>query len=145
MRLLLEERVGFVIDLGLCGKRLFEGKIDRIARRREGTYEIHDYKTTQQAHGLPKPEDIFQLSLYQLGLQFEHPWERPVELVLHYLSAGRTFPWRQTQREVETLYNDLILSVRSIERETTFPAHKKTPWPCDWCEFRDCCPAWAEP
>jgi len=45
------------------------GYIDRLDRKRDGRYEIHDYKTSRFFPEQSKMDQDRQLALYQLGVQ----------------------------------------------------------------------------
>ncbi len=136
---LLEEIVEFPLNLGWRGQRSFTGKIDRLASRPDGSYEIHDYKT-----GRPNDDKLEeswrQLAIYQCAIQFSHPEINDVELILHYLEHGENFCRRQTESETANTLQDMKRKIICIESQVSFPPN---PSPlCDWCEFRRRCPAW---
>jgi putative RecB family exonuclease len=140
----LEKWIEF--DLVRRGRRRFRGRVDRVSSRPDGTYEIHDYKTTQWvpslrdlADGVHK--DGVQLSLYQLAVSSELPEARSIELVWHYLSRGITYRLRRNEHDLVQILQDTNQLVDHIESERQFPAKKQQL--CDWCEFREICPAWS--
>jgi putative RecB family exonuclease len=134
----LEERVEFNLDWSR--ERHFQGFLDRIALRDDGTYEIHDYKTTRRIPNQSQLMNDRQLSLYQVGLQSMRPEARPVELVWHFLSRGMTFRLQRSESDLLQILQETNRLVDRIESETRFPANVGPL--CDWCEFRDICPAW---
>jgi RecB family exonuclease len=135
---ILEETVEFPLDLGWCGERFVIGKIDRLASRPDGTYEIHDYKTGKlNDDNLAK--SWRQLTLYQCVIQFSHPEIRNVELVLHYLEYGENFRRAQTRPEIAETLRDTKREIIYVESQVSFPPNPSLL--CDWCEFRDGCPA----
>jgi putative RecB family exonuclease len=135
----LEERIEFAFDWS--GQRRFQGYADRVASRPDGTYEIHDYKTSR-SRKTPGESELRQLSLYQVGLQSMHPEVTQVELVAHFLSTGETFRQRQSRTDLVQIIQDANRVIDGIESERRFPANV-TPL-CDWCEFQEICPAWVE-
>jgi RecB family exonuclease len=132
----LEEKVEFSLDW--AGHRRFLGRVDRVASRPDGTYEIHDYKTTRRS---PDQQDDRQLMLYQVAVQSAHPEARPIELVWHYLSHGVTNRLRCTQSDLLNVLQAANKAVDRIEQTQWFPPTKDRVL-CDWCEFRGICPAW---
>jgi putative RecB family exonuclease len=133
----LEERVEFSLDQ--CGWRRFEGYIDRVASRHDGTYEIHDYKTSR-SRSVPGISELRQLSMYQVGVQSMHPEVTKVELVCHFLCSGEVFCRQQSRSELVEILDDAHRVIDDIESERMFRANV-TPL-CNWCEFREICPAW---
>jgi putative RecB family exonuclease len=138
----LGEEVHFEIGLGWGGRRLFKGKADRIASRADGTHEIHDYKTGKfDESKLAKARQ--QLSLYQCAIQSMHPEARQVDLLCHYLQQGESFCWTRTQSDLVQIVEDTSRFIDEIESERRWPRFPAQPGPlCDWCEFREICPAW---
>lgn len=132
----LEERIEFNLDQS--GSRRFQGYIDRVASRPDGTYEIHDYKTSR-SRGAPDTSDLRQLSLYQVGLQSMRPTVTKVELVSQFLRSGEVFRCRQTRADLVRIVQDAQGVIDDIESEGRFRANV-TPL-CDWCEFQEICPA----
>lgn len=133
-----EVRVVFPLDT--TGNYNIEGYIDRLALRADGTYEIHDYKTSRH---LPKPRDIrkdHQLPLYEIGLTSQLPDARSVELIWHYVGFGSELRSNPGARELELVRNQAIREIRGIEDEKAFRP-RKSPL-CDWCEYRPDCPLW---
>jgi putative RecB family exonuclease len=134
----LEEKVEFNLDSGRS--RRFQGYIDRVASRPDGTCEIHDYKTSR-SRSSPGISELRQLSLYQVGVQSMHPEATSVELVSHFLSSGKVFRQRQTHSDLVQIVQDAHRVIDDIESEEEFPANV-TPL-CKWCEFQEICPAWS--
>ena len=138
--LAVEQRVAFELDAER-GVRV-QGIIDRLARARDGTLEIHDYKTGRRIPSQQRLDRDRQLALYQLGVAGEHPGE-PVRLVWHYLVFGATRVSQRDAQQLESLRAETVELVERIEREERF---EPRPGPlCAWCEYRDRCPATAAP
>ena len=57
------------ISLDEAGQHRMRGYIDRLAQRRDGTYEIHDYKTSSHLMVQSEADADRQLALYQIGVQ----------------------------------------------------------------------------
>lgn len=137
--LALEERVAF--DLGSEGnlRVRFQGFIDRIARTRDGTIEIHDYKTSAR---VPKQADLDedrQLALYQIGLAPRWDDGQPVRLVWHFVRRGRTCTSTRSPEQLDNLREQTLKLVARIRGETDFEARPSAL--CRWCEYRARCPA----
>ncbi|MDI6735570.1 MAG: PD-(D/E)XK nuclease family protein [bacterium] len=61
------------------------GFIDRLSQRRDGFYEIHDYKTSKSLPDLENLINDRQLSLYQMDIAKRWDDTKKIELVWHYL------------------------------------------------------------
>ncbi|MFQ6002192.1 MAG: RecB family exonuclease [Candidatus Zixiibacteriota bacterium] len=132
----LEQRIFIDLD----GYRI-QGLIDRVVQREDGTYEIHDYKTSGH---LPDQETLNrdrQLALYQLGLQNRWKDVKEVELVWHYLVFDKELRSSRSKQQLDQLKEEIIDLINEIEnarKKDVFPA-KETVL-CDWCEFGELCP-----
>ena len=116
------------------------GFIDRAARRVDGTYEIHDYKT---GRSLPTQQSLDrdrQLALYQIGLRGQWPEVERVELIWHYVHFDMTMTSTRTADQLEELRKATMEGIDRIEAETKFEPEKGG-W-CDWCEYQPLCPLW---
>jgi len=134
----IERRVVFHLDdeerYGL------QGIIDRIVRTRDGVIEIHDYKTGAYVPSQKKLDEDRQLALYQIGVAREFGDDAPIRLVWHYVAKNRRCVSERTPEQLDALRAETIELIDRIEAERAFPAEKNRL--CDWCEFRDICPAW---
>lgn len=135
----LEERVEFSLDRG--GQRRFVGRVDRIASRGNQSFEIHDYKTTRRDPDECSTEEERQLGLYELALRSAHPEVKHVDLFCHYLVRGIVHRQRRTEPQLLRVLQETNSRIDHVEAQATFPARVSKL--CDWCEFREICPAWA--
>jgi len=128
-----EERV--VIDLD--ESRQLQGYIDRLSFK-EGSYEIHDYKT---ASNLPLQEYLDQdrqLALYSIAVKERYKDAKEIKLIWHFLAFDRELSSSRNDQELETLKKETLELIKEIEncREFNYKVSKL----CDWCEFRNLCP-----
>jgi CRISPR/Cas system-associated exonuclease Cas4 (RecB family) len=118
-----------------------QGFIDRLVHNMEtGTYEIHDYKA---ANTLPTQEKIDidrQLALYSIAIKEIYGKDKEVVLVWHYLAHNTKITSKRTNEQLEQLKEETKQLIKRIESAKEFP-HNKTIL-CDWCEYKDVCPAW---
>jgi putative RecB family exonuclease len=130
-----EHRITFALD----EKReyRFQGFIDRLVRARDGTIEIHDYKTSRRAATQKQVDEDRQLALYQIGLADRFP-DQPMRLVWHYLQQDRKLTSTRTPEQLRYLSEDTMSAVDRINDETEFKPKRSAL--CDWCEFNDRCP-----
>jgi putative RecB family exonuclease len=63
----LEQKI--TLNLDPEGKYRITGVIDRLSCREDGTYEIHDYKTSQHLPTQDKKDRDQQLALYEIGIR----------------------------------------------------------------------------
>jgi putative RecB family exonuclease len=138
----LEDRVTLALDD--TGRYQLQGYIDRLVRREEGVYEIHDFKTS--GGRLPSDSDLRkdrQLTIYRMAVARRFPDAREIRLVWHYLVSGQKFVSDRTPDEIERQRRQMIGLIDTIEGTKDFPA-KVSPL-CGWCEYRDICPEFAGP
>ena len=126
--------------LDTSGEHQMRGKMDRIARRPDGVWEIHDYKTGGHLPAQAELDTDRQLALYQIGLKTRWPDVAQVELVWHYLRHDTTLRSRRTPEQLQTLAAETIGLINQIEREKEFAPRESRL--CDWCEYREDCPIW---
>lgn len=122
------------------GQFRITGFIDRVARRSDGTYEIHDYKTGRQVPAQADLDRDRQLALYQIGLRQRWPDAERVDLMWHYVGHDTTLGSTRTLDQLAELRDSTIVRIREIEAEKEF-APNKGPH-CEWCEYKPICPVW---
>lgn len=129
------------IKLGGNGRYLLQGVIDRFARRDDGTYEIHDYKTGNHLPSQAELEADRQLALYQIGVQRQWPNVKAVELIWHYVRFDVELRSTRTGKQLKELEKQIIRQIDDIESRTTeddfAPRESRL---CDWCGFQELCP-----
>jgi len=135
----LEERI--LINLDEEGDYQLQGYIDRLTEKKDGFYEIHDYKTSAR---LPLPEYIEndrQLALYAIGVKNHYPDCQDVRLVWHFLAFDKEIDSTRSDEELENLKKETISLIDEIESEENFPANPS--YLCDWCEYKPVCRQWS--
>ncbi len=132
----IERRVIFPLDD--AGKYRMQGIIDRISRARDGTIEVHDYKTGARVPSQKMLDQDRQLALYQIGLAAEYGEDVPFRLVWHYVAKNQTRTSTRTPEQLATLRVSTIERIDEIERTTAFPPRKIAL--CNWCEYKPRCP-----
>ncbi|MEE8556257.1 MAG: PD-(D/E)XK nuclease family protein [Myxococcota bacterium] len=132
----IEQRVSIRLDDE--GAYRARGIIDRLVRKRPGSYEIHDYKSGGYLPPRQRLSRDRQLALYQIGVQQTFPDAEEVELVWHYLAFGKTIRLSRSEEDLDGLRAETIGRIDVIEASEEFPPH---PGPlCRWCEYRELCP-----
>ncbi len=135
----LEHRV--LLDLNGDGRYKLQGYIDRLAIAKDGTYEIHDYKTNSSLPLQEYLEEDRQLALYALAVKKKFPDADKIRLVWHFLSFNKDVEIRKTEEELEKLRLSVISDINKIESAREYPTSRSRL--CEWCEFRSMCPEWA--
>jgi putative RecB family exonuclease len=115
------------------------GVIDRLARAGDGSLEIHDYKTSRRLPNSSQVASDTQLALYELALRHRWPEARRISLIWHYLAFDKEIQITKTAPQLETIKRNTLGLIKRIESTTSFPT-QVTPL-CDWCEYKEICPA----
>jgi putative RecB family exonuclease len=136
----LETEARLVFPLDERGEYRIQGYIDRLARRPDGVWEIHDYKTGSHLPPQAELDSDRQLALYQIGLKTRWPEATRVELLWHYVGYDTTLRSRRTSEELQEVAAETLGVIQQVEQEKEFaPRQSKL---CDWCEYRAECPLW---
>jgi putative RecB family exonuclease len=134
--LALEKRV--LIDLKGEGRYLIQGYIDRIDQLSDGTYEIHDYKTSANLPEQGYLDKDRQLTLYQIGVQNLWPEATKVRLIWHYVAFDKEISSQRSPEELKKLKEDTISLIEKIENTKEFLPKESAL--CSWCSYPDLCP-----
>lgn len=134
-----EKRI--LINLDKKGKYKLQGYVDRLVyNKKEGAYEIHDYKTGSHLKTTKDLEIDKQLGLYSLGIKEMYPDADRVCLIWHFLAFDKEFCSERTEEQLEALKEQTIELIKKIESTKEFSP--KTSRLCGWCEFKTICPKW---
>jgi DNA helicase-2/ATP-dependent DNA helicase PcrA len=119
------------------GGHLIRGRVDRIDRHPDGSYELIDYKTGKARTERQLREDV-QLSLYQMGARESWGIETSAQSYL-YVMSGDKVPVAHTEAELERVRGTVAEIGEGILR------HEFQPTPseeiCSFCDYRIICPA----
>ncbi|MGQ0793611.1 MAG: RecB family exonuclease [Deltaproteobacteria bacterium] len=132
----LEMKVSLSLDRD--GKHEMRGFIDRLSRSRDGSYEIHDYKTAGHPPTQKNRDEDKQLALYHLAIQQRWSDVGRVSLHWHYLVSGQQITSSRTDGELEGLRVEKIALIDEIEATTEFPPQESAL--CPWCSYQKICP-----
>lgn len=135
----IEKRVVFPLDES--GEYKMQGIIDRISRTRDGTIEVHDYKTGARVPSQKMLDQDRQLALYQIGLAREYGEDVPFRLVWHYVAKNQTRSSTRTPEELAALRESTIERIDEIQSASEYLPRKIAL--CPWCEYKSRCPLFA--
>lgn len=122
------------------GEYEITGRIDRLAREKNGVYTIHDYKSSSSIMPQEKADKDRQLALYATYVKKEFKEAKRVKLIWHFVRFGEDVISERTDEDFKNLKNnvlELIEEINTAEKEDNFPA-KETK--CEWCGFWQHCP-----
>lgn len=123
---------GFSLALGPIK---INGRIDRIDRLNDGTYEVIDYKT-----GSKKDSDLsnnLQLSLYALACR--DVLKIPVSKVsLYFLEDLEKVSVTRSTEQLEKCVQEITQAAQEISESDFAP---KPGFHCSYCDYRSICPA----
>ena len=118
------------------GEYVVSGRIDRLDKLEDGTYEVIDYKTGKLKKGVNLDRDL-QLSIYALACRdvFRVPVSK---LSLYYIEDNEKVSTSRSNAQIE----DLIENVDELVDQMKKSGFEPTPgFLCKFCEFRLVCPA----
>lgn len=132
----IEEKIE--IDLDGSGKYRVQGYIDRLTQDEDGSYQIHDYKTSSSLPNQQKLDKDRQLALYHEGLRQNFADVSEVKLVWHYVVFDKTMTSVRNVGELDILKKQTIELIDKIESAEEFLPKESAL--CNWCDYRCVCP-----
>jgi RecB family exonuclease len=122
------------------------GRIDRVDKHPDGSYEVIDYKTSAR---LPKEamlQKSLQLPLYHMGLVEFWPSlfknkSRTVKLTLYFLRHGERMTFVSSQKQLEQTRIKILKTIRELQlalEKNDFPARRTAL--CGWYPYSTICP-----
>jgi len=130
--LLLEQPFSLRVD----GLRL-TGRIDRVDRHSDGSYEVIDYKTGSAKRAADLQRDL-QLGVYALAAREVFRFD-PLSLSYYYLETSERVTVEKPRDRLEEDRQTIINVAEGIRAER-FPA-KPDRMKCSGCDFRLLCPS----
>lgn len=117
------------------------GFIDRLEVNADGLMRIVDYKTGRAPAAAYHGEALFQLKFYAL-MMYRLRGIVPAQLLLLYLGNGQRLTYSPTEQELlqfEVTLTELWQAIIAAVATGNFPP--RTSRLCDWCSFKNICPA----
>ncbi len=119
------------------GPHLLRGRVDRVDRLPDGSYELIDYKTGKPKTASELREDV-QLSLYQMGARESWGLETSAQSY-YYVLDGEKVPVRHSAEELERVRATVADIAERIMSHSFDP--QPSPELCAFCDYRIACPA----
>ena len=117
------------------------GRIDRIDKLDDGTFEVIDYKTTKKMPAQSDVDNNFQLLIYYLGIVNRWPSlekeDRPVKLSLYYLRHGEKLSVIRKKEVIKETQQKILDLINQINKSKFEPRVNPL---CDWCQYQQYCP-----
>lgn len=121
---------------------VLRGYVDRLDVAPDGAMRVVDYKTGRSPSELFEGKALFQMKFYALVL-WRLRGEIPRLLQLVYLGNGEVVRYSPDEHDLLSLERNLKAVWSAIERAAeTGDWRPKTSKLCDWCDYRQFCPAW---
>jgi DNA helicase-2/ATP-dependent DNA helicase PcrA len=119
------------------GPHLLRGRVDRVDRHPDGSYELIDYKTGKAKTETELREDV-QLSLYQMGARASWRLETSAQSYF-YVMSGEKVPVEHSEEELDRVRTTVAEIADGIQAQDFEP--KPSPEICSFCDYRIVCPA----
>ncbi len=119
------------------GPHLVSGRVDRVDRLPDGSYELIDYKTGRPKTPAQLKEDV-QLSLYAVGAR--EAWELDASRQAYlYVLDDRKVPVERDEADREWIVETVMEAAEGISAQGFEPTPSYAA--CSTCDFRIICPA----
>jgi DNA helicase-2/ATP-dependent DNA helicase PcrA len=119
------------------GDHLLRGRVDRVDRHPDGSYELIDYKTGK-ARSKSQLKDDVQLSLYQLGAQ--QSWKlEAAKQSYHYVLDDQKVPLEASSENIGRVEETIAHVGEGIRAQRFEPTPSWSA--CSRCDFSLICPA----
>jgi DNA helicase-2/ATP-dependent DNA helicase PcrA len=119
------------------GPHLLRGRVDRVDRHPDGSYELIDYKTGKAKTEEQLREDV-QLSLYQMGASESWKLETSAQSYF-YVLTGERVPVTHSEEELERVRATVAEIAGGILKQRFEPTPSAEI--CSFCDYRIICPA----
>jgi DNA helicase II / ATP-dependent DNA helicase PcrA len=119
------------------GPHLLRGRVDRVDRHPDGSYELIDYKTGKARTEEQLREDV-QLSVYQMGARESWRLETTAQSYL-YVMTGERVPVEHSEEQLARVRETVEGIGEGILRQDFRPTPSREI--CSLCDYRIICPA----
>jgi DNA helicase-2/ATP-dependent DNA helicase PcrA len=119
------------------GAHLLRGRVDRVDRHPDGSFELIDYKTGKAKTPAQLKQDV-QLSLYQIGAR--QSWQLDASRQsYYYVLDNEQVPLESSDEEIESVRETAITVAEGIRSQRFDPTPSWSA--CSTCDFQLICPA----
>ncbi len=130
------------VDTGDADGLVLRGYVDRLDVAPTGAMRVVDYKTGRSPNERFEAKALFQMKFYGLVL-WRTRGQIPALLQLVYLGDGEVVRYVPDERDLLALEANLKAVWAAIDRAARTGDWRPSPSRlCDWCDYRDLCPAW---
>jgi DNA helicase-2/ATP-dependent DNA helicase PcrA len=119
------------------GEHLLRGRVDRVDRHSDGSFELIDYKTGKTRTPAQLKDDV-QLSLYQIGAKESWKLEASRQSY-YYVLDNQQVPLEPSQEAIERVRETAVEVAEGIRSQRFEP--KPSFAACSTCDFQLICPA----
>jgi putative RecB family exonuclease len=114
------------------------GAIDRVDVDPDGSLRVLDYKTSRRARTRGQVARSLQLAIYALAAR-ELYGRLPATVALDFVVPGLTVEIPVDELDLADVPRRVAEVARRVRAREDAPTPNRL---CDWCDFRDLCPAW---
>ena len=153
MRMVLEKMRGFEVGKIVTVEDKFDvttsdgvpiiGAMDKTVELNEDTLLVVDYKTSKFVYTPVEMKNDTQLSIYDIVANIKFPQYKRIILCLDYLRSEPVYTYRTNKERksfsqyMSAVYSEMV----NLEEKDAKPALNDM---CNWCDFRNECPAYIE-
>ena len=119
------------------GPHVLRGRVDRVDRHSDGSYELIDYKTGKARTEEQLREDV-QLSVYQMGARESWQLETSAQSYF-YVMTGEKVPVEHSDEQLDRVRETVARIGEGIMRQDFQPSPSAEI--CSYCDYRIICPA----
>lgn len=116
------------------------GSIDRVDRRADGQLHVIDYKTNRRAQDRQRVAGSLQLGIYALACEYLFG-QRPATVSLDFVVPGIEVAVDVADIDLDKVHTVVTEVAEQIRAQVYEPTPNRL---CDWCDFRQWCPAWPD-
>lgn len=122
----------FSVDLG--DDLIVRGIADRVDIRKDGSFDVIDYKSGKSAH-----LDEFQLLVYGLPLLEKNPDLEKYHATFLVLGEGKKIQYTFTKTDLERCVAKIRKIAEQIREDQVW--EPRPSYLCRWCDYENICPA----
>ncbi|MFN2555427.1 MAG: RecB family exonuclease [Nitriliruptorales bacterium] len=114
------------------------GSIDRVDVDDNGSLEVVDYKTNKRVKDRGRVRSSLQLSIYALACEYLYG-RLPSAVTLYFVVPGVRVRVATAEIDFDAARQAVARVAAAVRAGCFDPAPSQA---CNWCEFRQLCPAW---